>query len=258
VFAEIKSRTGLDPERDLDSIVLTSAGDSPNSGLAFAFGSILSDKIAKALGPRKDLYRKELGGETLFTYSEAGGTKIAVVLLSDHALLVGGEEAVKAVLAAAKSGAAPLRSNALLMNLVTRLRPGATVWMVGDQSLLSALPRTIPGGGSGNAPALNLPAMKSLTATFDFDPEIVFEVEAEAPDPAGAKNLGDIVRGFLALATIQAAQKPELQKLASAISVTNDQNKVLLNGRLPYELLDSLQGPARGAGPKPVPSPARP
>jgi hypothetical protein len=50
-----------------------------------------------------------------------------------------------------------------------------------------------------------------------------------------------VVRGFVALATLQASQKPELKDLASAINVTTDANRVLVNARIPYSLIDALQ-----------------
>jgi hypothetical protein len=69
-------------------------------------------------------------------------------------------------------------------------------------------------------------------------------VTGETTDAAAAKNLADVVRGFAALLQLQAAQKPELQQLSSALSVTSEGSRVLLSARLPYELLDALQAPA--------------
>ena len=49
------------------------------------------------------------------------------------------------------------------------------------------------------------------------------------------------MRGFVALLSLQAQQKPELQQLASAFSVSTEANRVLVSARIPYELLDALQ-----------------
>ena len=46
----------------------------------------------------------------------------------------------------------------------------------------------------------------------------------------------------MALASLQASQKPELKELASAVSVTTDAARVHVNLRVPYELIDSLSG----------------
>jgi len=37
------------------------------------------------------------------------------------------------------------------------------------------------------------------------------------------------------------AWKPELKQLASGVSITTDANKVRINARFPYEVLDSLR-----------------
>jgi hypothetical protein len=63
-----------------------------------------------------------------------------------------------------------------------------------------------------------------------------------------------VVRGFVALLSLQAQQKPELQRLASAVTVATEQNRVLVSARVPYELLDALHAKAK---PEPAPAPTK-
>ena len=132
-----------------------------------------------------------------------------------------------------------------LMGLVEKVRPGSTFWMVGDQRLLANLPASMPGPGAaaGSGNQMQIPALQTLTITGDLDPVLAFEIIGEAKDEAGARSLGDLVRGMVALAQLQSGQNPQLKELATAISVTNEasSNRVRVNARLPYELLDSLQ-----------------
>jgi hypothetical protein len=51
----------------------------------------------------------------------------------------------------------------------------------------------------------------------------------------------------VALAALQAGQKPELKALADAITVATEENRVLVNARIPYETLDALQPPRKAA-----------
>ncbi|MGE5127806.1 MAG: hypothetical protein ACM3PV_16045, partial [Betaproteobacteria bacterium] len=149
-------------------------------------------------------------------------------------------------------GEAPLRRNTALLGLVEKVRPGSTFWMVGDQSLLANMPAAVPAPGGGGT--LSLPALRSITVTGDLDPQVSLAVTGEAADEASAKNLADIVRGGVALLSLQARQKPELEQLAAAVSVATDANKVLISARIPYALLDALQpgpkSPAPGAAPE--------
>jgi hypothetical protein len=167
--------------------------------------------------------------------------------------VMGAQPAVEQTVTARGKGETPLRTNAALLGLLERVQTGSTFWMVGDQTLLSNLPRTVPGpGGAGTSQSLELPALKSLIVTGDFEPQVSLDLTGEASDEPAAKNLADIVRGFVALATLQANQKPELKQLASAISVTTEATRVHVAARVPYEVLDSLQ-PRRSASDTPPP-----
>ena len=68
----------------------------------------------------------------------------------------------------------------------------------------------------------------------------VIELQAEALDEAAARNLADAVRGLVALASLQAAQKPELQKLVSGIQVASQGTRATLRLAVPWALLDEL------------------
>jgi len=120
--------------------------------------------------------------------------------------------------------------------------------MVGDQSLLAGLPTSVPApGASADGATVSLPALKSLTVTGDLDPQVSLSITGDAADELAAKNLADVVRGFVALMSLQAQQKPELQRLASAVTVATEQNRVLVSARVPYELLDALRPKAKPA-----------
>jgi len=87
---------------------------------------------------------------------------------------------------------------------------------------------------------MTLPSLQSLSVTGELDPLIAVTITGEAVDGAAAKSLADGVRGLVGLFTLQAASKPELKDLASAITVATDENRVLVNARIPYETLDAL------------------
>jgi hypothetical protein len=127
------------------------------------------------------------------------------------------------------------------MALLERVKPGSTFWMVGDQSLLSNLPRTVPAPGGSDGASLQLPAVQNLIVTGDLDPQIALDLTADTADEPSAKNLADVVRGLLALAALQGNQKPELKELASSVNITTEVNQVHVNARIPHALFLSLQ-----------------
>ncbi len=254
---ELEERTGLDPARDVDQIVIvgtTSAGkESP--GLAMALGRFDLYKIGRALETEGKVTGHDVDGVSVYAFKEEGARSLALAFLDENTLLFGPRTQVDAAVGSRTRGETPLKKNTTLMGLVAKVRPGSTFWMVGDQTLLAGMPTSIPApGASADGATVSLPALKSLTVTGDLDPQVSLSVTGDAADELAAKNLADVVRGFVALMSLQARQKPELQQLASAVTVATEQNRVLVSARVPYELLDVLRAKAK---PAPEAAPAK-
>jgi hypothetical protein len=247
-FAELEEKTGLNPERDIDAVYVASRQTTDRAtkgdGVVLVVGRFDRHKVSRAIETsHRGVTSKNIHGTTLYLYNEntRGRGTAAVAFLDDETLLMGAQSAVEATLATRAAGSAPLRQNSALTALLEKVKPGSTFWMVGDQTLLANMPTSLPGGGDGTSQFMQLPALKSLVVTGDLDPQMSVDVIGEAADEAGAKNLSDVVRGLLALATLQANQKPEMKQLASAVSVTTEANSVRITARFPYELIDALQ-----------------
>jgi hypothetical protein len=247
-LSELEEKTGLNPVRDIDRVVIAgipgAAKGSP--GLVLAFGKFDLGKLGRALETDGKVAGHRFEGLTVYTLDEEGKQPLAIAFLDEGEVLFGPRDRVEAAVTSRAQGKTPLRENATLVSLVEKVRPGSTFWMVGDQSLLAALPLSIPApGSSADSTAVNLPSLRTLTVTGDLDPEVSLNLVGEAADEPAARNLADVVRGFVALASLQAQQKPELQRLASAVTVATEANRVLVSARFPYELLDALQQKAR-------------
>jgi hypothetical protein len=243
-FAELEATTGLNPERDLDQVVIAggpSAGTGPHQpGLVLVSGRFDRYKLSRAIETSgKGVTWKDHQGTTVYMFREGRKEANAAAFLDDDTLVFGSQAAVEATIAS--RGKTPLRTNAPLMGLLERVKPGSTFWMVGDQSLLSNLPPSIPAPGGSDGASLQLPAVRNLIVTGDLDPQVAVEATAETADETAAKNLADVVRGLLALAALQANQKPELKELASAVNVSTEVNQVHVNARIPHALFQSLQ-----------------
>ena len=256
-FKDLEERTGLNPERDLDQVFLAGGSDVKQGGTLLALGRFDRYKLGRAIeNGKKGVTWRSLQGTTLYLFNEGADRPGALAFLDDHSLVLGQRATVEAAIASRSGGPAP-HADAGMMELLGRVTPGSTFWMVGDQSLLANIPRGIPAPGSpasgsgSSAASLTLPALRSLVVSGDLDPVVALTITGDAADEAAAKNLADIVRGLIAVASLQAAQKPELQQLASAVSVTTEASQVHVNARFPYALLDAL-GPKRSPAPPPV------
>jgi len=245
-FGELEEKTGLDPERDLDQVVIAGgpsvASGRRQPGLVLVSGRFDRYKLSRAIETSgKGVTWKDHQGTTVYMFGEGRKGAEAAAFLDDDTLVFGSQAAVEGTIASRVGGKAPLRTNAALMALLERVKPGSTFWMVGDQSLLSNLPQSVPAPGGSDGASLQLPAVQNLIVTGDLDPQIAVEATAETADEVAAKNLADVLRGLLALGALQGNQKPELKELASAVSVSTEVNQVHVNARIPHALFQSLQ-----------------
>ncbi len=248
-LSQLEEKTGLNPYRDIDEIVIAGSpgGRKGAPGLAVAFGRFDLYKLGRSLETDGKATGTSHEGLTVYAFGDGdrdlkrGG--LAVAFLDQSALVFGAKDQVLAAVSSRVRNETPLKDNTALMALVEKVRPGSTFWMVGDQSLLSSLPTSVPapGASADGAATMTLPALTGLTVTGDLDPQVSLAITGEARDALAAKNLADVVRGLVAMASLQAQQKPELQQLASAISIATEENRVLVSARIPYEMLEALQ-----------------
>ncbi len=254
-LAELEAKTGLDPARDLDQIVVAGTGVRGTAGVAVALGHFDLYKLGRAIEASGKAHATSYEGVTVYNFSEES-KPLSLALVDESTLVLGPTDQVTQALASRTRGETPLKTNTALMARVEKIQPGSTFWMVGDQSLLASLPTSIPApGASAGGGSIALPSLVGLTVTGDLEPQVSIAVTGEARDAAAAKNLADVVRGLVAMASLQAAQKPELQQLASAVSVATEENRVLVSARIPYETLDALQ-PKRPQAVQSTPEPA--
>ncbi len=250
---QLEERTGLNPARDIDQIVVAGSGHGRKGspGLAVAFGRFDLYKLGRAIETDGKARSSSHEGVTVYSFADDEPRAVAVAFLDESSLVFGAKDEVLAAITSRTRNETPLKGNTALITLVEKIRPGSTFWMVGDPSLLASLPTSVPapGASADGAASMSLPALTGLTVTGDLDPQVSLAITGEAKDALAAKNLADVVRGLVAMASLQAQQKPELQQLASAVSVATEENRVLVNARFPYELLDALR-PRTKATPK--------
>jgi hypothetical protein len=251
-LAELQAKTGLDPERDVDRVFVAGGARAGQRPVALVMGRFDRARIARAIETeKKGVTWKTLHGTNVYLFGESSKSPGALAFLDDSSIVLGAQTSVEAAVANHAAGPA-VASKAPLVTLLREVKPGSTFWMVGDGSLLANLPTTLPAAGAaGGGAGFSLPALQSVVVTGDLDPQVSLAVTGDTIDAAAAKNIAEIVRGLVGLASLQASQKPELARLASAVSVTTEASRVHVDARIPYELLDALS-PSPVAPPAPM------
>jgi hypothetical protein len=135
-------------------------------------------------------------------------------------------------------------TNDELMNLVRSLDSG-NVWAVGRFDALQSsahLPLEV---------ASRLPAITWFAVSGHINGGLRGMVRAEARDEEAANNLRDVVRGFLALAKMQAGSRPDVQMMMQSLELSGTGKTVALSFTVPSEVFDAI-GAATGAFKKPA------
>jgi hypothetical protein len=142
------------------------------------------------------------------------------------------------------TGGESAATNEDLLSHVRELE-GGNVWAVGRMDVLRAranLPDIV---------ANQLPPITWFSIRGRIDGGLQALLSAEARDDESAKNLRDVVRGFLALAKLQTSSKPEFQQFVQSLELSGTGRTVALSLDVPSQVFDVLGAVASPAPAKP-------
>ena len=133
-------------------------------------------------------------------------------------------------------------SNNDMMKLVNEI-DNANAWAVGRFDAIAGqagLPTEIQN---------DMPAISWFSAAAHVNGGVSGSFKAEAKDEASAQNLRDVMPGVLAMAKMQAGNKPGMQQLADSLILSGEGKTVALAFTVPTEVLDVIEGMAKGRKP---------
>jgi hypothetical protein len=243
---QFEEKTGLNLEQDVDSVV---AAIMPKDGMADnPAGSFLILARARYEPARLEALALEHGaqvtdynGKRLITHHESNDAgdadDMAFGFVEADLVAFGSLTSVKASIDARASNR-NIVSNNDMMKLVNEI-DNANAWAVGKFDAIASkagIPAEI---------ASAMPSISWFSAAGHVNGGISGTFKAEAKDDATAKNLRDLMGGFLAMAKMQAANKPGMQQLADSLVISGEGNTVALAFSIPSEVLDLLEGMAK-------------
>jgi hypothetical protein len=240
---EFQERTGINIETDIDRVVACgraeSSGNAPGSGMVLArgrFDEVKIEALMREHGAHVDQYRGKrfIVGE-LGQHPESFG----VAFIEPGLVAVGSAPLVHTAIDLhqtgdnPQTGVASATGNEELMNLVRSL-DGGNAWAVGRFDALTARAKLPPGV------AERLPAITWFSASTHIDGGLSGVVRAEARDEEAANNLRDVVRGFLALAKMQAGSRPDVQAMIQSLELGGTGKTVALSFTVPAQIFDAI------------------
>jgi len=244
---EFEEKTGLNFEQDIDTVVAAmmpktaAAGRPDGSFLILARGRFEAARL-EALALEHGATVEDYQGKRLMTHHDADRNEksdadMAVAFVEADLIAFGNTPSVKASIDARRENRNVV-SNIEMMRLVSEL-DGANAWAVGRFDAIanqSGLPTEL---------AAQMPAITWFSAAGHINGGVSGVLKAEAKDESSAANLRDVIKGVLALAKMQAGNKPGMQQLADSLILSGDGKNVALSFTVPTEVFDVLEGFAK-------------
>lgn len=243
---DFEAKTGVDIERDIDTVVaamIGNGGEHDRRPLVIARGRFDQVRI-------EGLFRDHGGevtdynGVRVLTHPGRNGEEGALGFIDTGVLAIGHADAVRAAIDTKASGRNVL-SNTELMRLVSDI-DASNAWAVGRFEAIAGQ-ANLPGGLQGQMPALSW-----FSAAGHLNGGVSGTFKAEAKDDEAAKNLRDMLRGIVAMARLQASEKPALKTMVDSLELGGEGKTVAVAFSVPAEVFDALEAlsaekPRRGA-----------
>ncbi len=242
---EFEEKTGLNIERDIDSIVAAfmpreGVGDNAEAALVIARGRFEAGRL-EALALDHGGTAEDYRGKRLLTHLDRRGDGrdrgMSVGFIEADMVALGGTEAVKQAIDA-RAENRNVVSNNDVMRLVSEL-DNSNAWAVGRFDALAH------GASLPSEVRAQLPTLQWFSASGNINGGVSGFFKAEARDEAAAQNLRDVLRGFLALAKLQAGSRPGMQQMVDSLQLAGEGNTVSLAFDIPSEFFDALEAISR-------------
>jgi len=230
----LKEQTGIDFETDIDYVVAalwgTGGGSGPADGeppLVLArgrFDQVRIEGFVREHGGDVEEYK----GSRLLVQDEM---RLALAFPEPGLAAIGPPGAVRAAIDTRAAGT-NVRTNGELMAIVRDVDSGSG-WVVAKFDELA-------GGRLPAEVAKQLPPIDWFSATGVIDSGVRGQLRVEARDEESARNLREVIRGFVALARLQAGQQAGLEEVLNSFQLAGEGRTVSLSFAIPPEMIDTF------------------
>ena len=236
---DFEEKTGIDVERDIDEVVaaMGAAADDRENALVIArgrFNNVRIEGLLREHGGQAATYK----GTRIITHAELRNEvshEMALAFMEPGLLAFGTDAAVRQAIDRQHGATRDITTNDEVMGLVRDIDDG-NAWAVGRFDAIAKgahLPQEV---------ASQLPPINWFAASGHVNGGIRGLLRAEARDDQAAQNLRDVVRGFMALARLQANAKPELTAMMNSLELGGQGKTVSIAFSVPSEVIDMLGG----------------
>ena len=235
----LEQQTGINVERDVDHVVavMLDGASASNRPLLLARGRFDEVRI-EGLIREKGGQITEHNGKRLFVIAE--GDQGMALTFAEPGLAIAGDAAAVRVALDTRGGSQNVTDNAELMQLVRDIDDG-NAWAVGRFD-------AVAGGRLPSELSNQLPPINWFAASGHINGGVTALLRADARDDEAARNLRDVIRGFVALGRLQAGRNPAIAALLNTLELGGVGKTVSLTFSVPAEVIDMI--PSRTGTPQ--------
>jgi hypothetical protein len=243
-LANFTEQTGLDPARDIASVIVASGprGSAKPEGLLIVSGDFNRERITSYIRAKAAPAETEIGGVQVMLVPDKKNANVqnGMAFLNEHEIASGSLDSLKAAFDTRSGARKSILANPTVTGLLDGIDLNSMFWFAGDASgAIQQSPIAVPAG-------LNASAVQSVSGAFNFGENFVGSITATAADASAATKLADLVRGVMALGQLSGNQNPDLNALMSGIAVTQNAAQINLSFNIPGTLLQKM-GKAKAA-----------
>jgi len=249
--AELQNLTGINLENDVFRVVACLFADGAltdngrGAGMVLVRGNFDETKI-ESLMRSHGAHVEDYKGARLIVvdanpaHDDSNARNFALTFVEPGLAAIGTADVVRKAVDLHQNGAntpptvQSVTANDDLMAQVRTLETGNNAWAVGRFDVLTAhahLPANVAG---------QIPAISWFSIGTHINGGVRGALRAETRDDEAANNLRDVVRGFLALAKLQAGSRPEFQAMMSSLQLGGQGKTVTLSFDVPAQVFDVI------------------
>lgn len=234
---EFEQKTGVNIDQDIESVVAAMSapaeGVSPERGVIVLAKGRFEHARIENLALEHGGQVQEYQGKRILTHTEAGNDHgFALGFLDADLIAIGTLASIQRSIDA--RGGQNVLSNNEMMSQINDL-DASNMWAVGHFDSLTR-------GAQLPAEVRNhMPPIQWFSAAGHINGGVSAVLRAEARDDEAGQQMRDMVRGFLALAKMQANSRPEIKTAVDSLQLSGEGKSVALSFTVPNELFDALE-----------------
>lgn len=248
---DFQEKTGINLETDVDRVVASltrgdAATPADDTGLLLVrgrFDEVRIEGLVREHGAEVQSYKGKrivVHSGSLDDEEDKPGKRsapMALAFLEPGLVAFGSAAAVRGAIDL-QGGGRNVTGNRELMDLVKDMESG-NAWAVGRFDAFAGrakLPANV---------ASQLPAITWFAASGHVNGGLSGTLRAETRDEQAAQNLRDVVRGFMALARLQAGSSPGVATALESLQLTGEGKTVSMAFSVPLEVFDAMEAAGR-------------